>query len=181
MTVTLGEEVKPTMLVQSYLNDRARGKSWQWIADRYGKDPDEVYAAYMEFAEKNKTVNESEYRMLQLVRLEKMIDALWDTAINSKSLDHIKGMLPVLQEISKLLGLHKEKTSIEVRVIEERQVGLVTNYLDAVTETMKSRVLESVSNAKTRGVIEAQWDTWLADATERPMKAIESDVIIIEG
>lgn len=174
-------EIKPSMLVQMYIDDRTRGKSWHWIGDRYGKDPDEVYAEYMRFMDKNKTVNESEYRMLQLTRLEKMIDALWDTAINSKSLDHIKGMLPVLQEISKLLGLHKAKTVTEIRVIEDRQIGLVTGYLDAVTDTLLSRVLETVTSAKTRDKIEAEWDSWLADAAAQPLKAIESDVVILEN
>lgn len=171
------EEIKPSALVQMYIDERDRGKTWTQIAEKFDKDPDEVYRAWNEYMSTNRVVNEAEYRMLQLSRLERMIDALWELAIKQNSLDHIKALLPVLQEISKLLGLHKDKTTVEVRVIEEKQLNLVVAYLDAVTETVKGNVMKTITAKTTRQKIEEQWDKWVANAAESPLKEIESATV----
>lgn len=170
---------KPTGSMLEYLisEDRKRGLSWHDIGKQRDVDPDEAYRIYVQYREKDAGVNEAEYRMLQLERLEKMIDALWDLAVESKSIDHIKALLPVLQEISKLLGLNKQKAITEVRVIEQRQVHLVVDYIDAVTETVKRHVLELMPNNLLRDEIENGWDSWVAQASEKPLAQIESSVI----
>lgn len=173
----MSTDIQPSALVQMIIDARNRGWSWYRIAEKYDQDPDVVYAEYMKFMESNSTVNEAEYRMLQLNRLEKMLDALWDLGIKQGSLDHVKTMLPIIQEISKMLGLHKEKTITEIRVIEQRQVHLVVDYLDAVTDTLRQQIMETVTAKGAREKIDGKWDQWIADASERPLKAIESDSI----
>lgn len=172
----IGKAEKPTgtMLEILIAEDRARGLSWHKIGQKHEIDPDEAYRMYVAFRERDNTHNEAEYRMLQLERLEKMIDALWDLAIEQKSIDHVKALLPILQEISKLLGLNKQKAVTEIRVIEQKQVTLVMAYLDAVTETLQSKVLQTVTAKGARSAIEENWDVWVADAAERPLQQITS-------
>lgn len=166
----------PTLADKLLVELRDRGNSWEEISDRFKIPADEVYQRYMAYVSKN-AVSDSEYRKIQLDRLEKIIDALWDMAIAQKSLDHIETLLKVLEQTNKLLGLNKQKAITEINVIDARQQTLVINYLDAVTDTLKSKVINTVTAAKTRNEIEGKWDEWVAGAAADPLKAIETDRI----
>lgn len=172
--------IQPTALVQLYINERARGRSWQQIAEKYDKSPDEVYADYMAHMEKSRAYTESEYRMLQLTRLEKMIDALWELGVEGGSVEHISKMLPIVQEISKLLALHKPKVEAEIRIIEEKQLHLIVDYIDAVTDTVRTQVLETVTAKRTRQQIEEKWEEWVAEASRKPLQQLETATIEVK-
>lgn len=172
-------EVKPTMMVAQYLEKRERGWSWDKIAQHFSTDtrtvdPDQVFREVQDYLQRSKELSELEYRRMQLRRLEKLIDALWDLAVEHKDIDHIDTMLKVLKEISKMLGLYQQKTISEVRVVEEKQTTLIINYVDAVASTLMHRVLDVVTAKGARAKIEAQWDEWVADAAAEPLKQIES-------
>lgn len=172
--------IQPTALVQLYINERARGRSWQQIAEKYDKSPDEVYADYMAHMEKSRAYTESEYRMLQLTRLEKMIDALWELGVEGGSVEHVSKMLPIVQEISKLLALHKPKVEAEIRIIEEKQLHLIVDYIDAVTDTVRTQVLETVTAKRTRQQIEEKWEEWVAEASRKPLQSLETATIEVK-
>lgn len=172
-------EVKPTMMVAQYLDKRERGWSWDRIAEHFSTDtrqvdPDEVFREVQDYLQRSKELTELEYRRMQLSRLEKLIDALWDLAVEHGSLEHIDTMLKVLKEISKMLGLYQQKTVTEVRVVEEKQTTLIVNYVDAVSSTLMHRVLDTVTAKGARSKIEEQWDAWVAEASSEPLKQIES-------
>lgn len=169
--------IQPTALVQLYINERARGRSWQQIAEKFDKSPDEVYADYMAHMEKSRQYTESEYRMLQLTRLEKMIDALWELGIEGGSVEHIGKMLPIVQEISKLLALHKPKVEAEIRIVEEKQLHLIVDYIDAVTDTVRSRVMDTITAKRTKQLIDDNWEKWVAEASQQPLAQLESATI----
>lgn len=169
----------PTNTQKLIVEQRQRGKSFRDIAEMYSITPDQAYRLYTEYVEASHQMNEAEYRMLQLQRLEKLIDALWPIATdtNALSVDHVKVMLDVLKEVTKLLGLHKTKTEQILQVIDQRQITLVTSYVDIVSDTLKQQVLNTVTAKKARAEIEEKWDEWLAEASERPLEAMRSDVI----
>lgn len=170
------EVVEASALTKLIVQARERGKSFAQIAEDYDLTPEKAYADYMRFMEAQNTVNEHEYRLLQLRRLERLIDKCWEL-VEVGSVDHMKITLSVIKEISALLGLHKEKAQQIVQVIDQRQVTLVTNYVDAVSETLKAQVLQALppTTKKSRATIEAQWDSWVADASAEPLKTIEQD------
>lgn len=172
-------EVKPTMMVAQYLEKRERGWSWDKIAEHFSTDtrtvdPDQVFREVQDYLQRSKELSELEYRRMQLRRLEKMIDALWDLAIEHKDLDHLDTLLKVLKEISKTLGLYQQKTVTEIRVVEEKQTTLIVNYVDAVAATLMHRVLDTVTAKGARSKIEEQWDEWVAEASTEPLRQIES-------
>ncbi len=172
-------EVKPTMMVAQYMEKRDRGWSWDKIAEHFSTDtrevsPDEVFREVQDYLQRSKELSELEYRRMQLRRLEKMIDALWDLAIEHKDLDHLDTLLKVLKEISKMLGLYQQKTVTEIRVVEEKQTTLIVNYVDAVAATLMHRVLDTVTAKGARAKIESEWDEWVAEASTEPLRQIES-------
>lgn len=172
-------EVKPTMMVAQYLEKRERGWNWDRIAEHFSTptrtvDPDTVFREVQDYLQRSKELSELEYRRMQLRRLERLIDALWDLAVEHKDIEHIETMLKVLKEISKMLGLYQQKTISEVRVVEEKQTTLIVNYVDAVSETLLHRVMETVTAKGARTKIEAEWAEWVASASQEPLKQIES-------
>lgn len=169
----------PDMTTAMLAREKERGLGWQDIADKFNLDAGDVYTRVTEHWSKN-SLTDAEYRQQQLARLEKIVDALWDMAIEHKSLDHIGTMLPVLQEISKLLGLNKQKAITEIQVIDQRQQVLVINYLDAVTETIYNKVMSTITDDDERQAIAAGWDDWVASAAAEPMKMIETDKVRVD-
>jgi len=172
-------EVRPTMMVAQYLEKRERGWNWDRIAEHFSSptrtlDPDQVFREVQDYLQRSKELSELEYRRMQLRRLEKMIDALWDLGIEHGSIDHIDTLLKVLKEISKMLDLYKSKTETVIHVVEHRQTQLIVNYVDAVSETLLHRVLDTVTAKGARTKIEAEWDEWVASASQEPLKQIES-------
>lgn len=170
--------VKTSALTQMIVDRRKRGLSWARIAEDLDITPEKAYTDYMRFMESQNDVSEAEYRWLQLQRLEHLIDRCWDL-VEHGSLDHIDMVLKIVKEISKLLDLYKDKAQTVVQVIDNRQVHLVTAYVDAVSDTLKQRVLQTVTAKKAREAIESSWDSWLADASAEPLKMIETDKVTI--
>lgn len=164
---------KTSAVMQMVLDMRKQGKSWSAIAGTFGKDADEIYAEYQEFMSQRNVYSESEYRMVQLERLEAMVDALWD-GMQGGSPEHVQRMLPVIQEISKLLDMNKAKTKIEVSVVESKQVELIVNYVDAVTETIYNEVLSTVTAKRQRELIQDNWQDWVAQASAQPLRQLET-------
>lgn len=169
----------PTHTQQLIHEERLKGKSFRAISEKFSITPEEAYRIYNEYVESSQQLNEAEYRMLQLQRLEKMIDAVWGMATSETmaSIDHMKVMLDVLKEISKTLGLHKAKTEQTLQVIDQRQVHLVVNYVDMLSDTLKQNVLKTVTAKKAREQIEEKWDEWVAEASERPLEAMKKETI----
>ena len=170
----------PDMTTAMLAKEKERGRSWQEIADTFQLDAGEVYKRVTDYWASN-VMTDAEYRHQQLSRLEKIVDALWDMAIEHKSLDHIEVLIKTLEQTSKLLGLNKQKAITEIQVIDQRQQTLVINYLDAVTETLYQKVLSTVTDADERQAIASGWDDWVASAASEPMKMIESDTVKVDG
>jgi len=169
----------PDVTTVMLAREKERGSTWQEVADLFDMDPADVYTRVTDYWASNH-MTDAEYRHQQLRRLEKLVDALWD-GMEQGSIDHIATMLPVLQEISKLLGLNKQKAITEIQVIDQRQQTLVINYLDAVTETLYQKVLGTVTNDDERQEIASGWDDWVASAASEPMKMIETDKVRVDG
>lgn len=170
--------VKTSALTQMIVDRRKRGLSWARIAEDLDITPEKAYTDYMKFMESQNTVSEAEYRWLQLQRLEHLIDRCWDL-VEHGSLDHIDMVLKIVKEISKLLDLYKDKAQTVVQVIDNRQVHLVTSYVEAVSDTLRQQVLRAVTAKKAREAIEGNWEQWLADASAEPLKMIESDKVTV--
>lgn len=174
--MTEKEVVEASALTKMIVQARERGKSFIQIAEDYEITPEKAYADYMAFMESENEVNEYEYRLLQLRRLERLIDKCYEL-VEVGSVDHMKLTLSVIKEISALLGLHKEKAQQIVQVIDQRQVVLVTNYVQAVSDTLKAQVLRTVTAKKAREQLETEWDRWVAEASAEPLKEIEQDKV----
>lgn len=168
--------VEASALTKLIIEARERGRSFARIAEDYDLTPERAYSDYMHFMESQNEVNEYEYRLLQLRRLERLIDKCWEL-VEAGSVDHMKITLSVIKELSALLGLHKDKAQQIVQVIDNRQVHLVTNYVDAVAETLKQQTLKTITAKKAREQVEDQWDKWVAEASAEPLKTIEQDKV----
>src|SRR5690625_5646788 len=103
------------MIVQA----RERGKSFIQIAEDYEITPEKAYADYMAFMESENEVNEYEYRLLQLRRLERLIDKCYEL-VEVGSVDHTKLTFSVIKETSALLGRPHEKAQPMVQVTAQR-------------------------------------------------------------
>lgn len=78
---------------------------------------------------------DEEYRMLQLARLEKLINFMW-RQVEMGSADHAKIMLEGIDRISKLLDLDKQKVRIKVELVSHAQAAMITAVVQATISVL---------------------------------------------
>lgn len=125
----------------------------------------------------NMKIDPAEYRMLQLERLESLIDVLMSMAQmgNIKSAE-VLGKL--MEQINVLLGLNLEQTKIEIRIVTEQQMHVIYQILTGVTRDLLTSVQKTVTNQKQLAAIEESWDASIDASYELHSEAvIEGEVI----
>ena len=121
---------------QEVVRLRLRGTQPQAVADELGLTVEEVHTFFREFLERNYTdLGEVEMRLTQLARLESMVNMLWSTVEAGDQLSEGRqtaNMLKVIEEINKLLGLHRDPlrdAQVQLTKVQTELVHLVMTEL----------------------------------------------------
>lgn len=170
------------------VNMRVRGKDFGQIGDKLGMTAARAREKFLEYMhEAYADSDEVEMRFLQLKRLEKMIDFLWDQVSEGDALSEGKqtaNMIKVIEEINKLMGLHRDQLAEAQVKLTEAQTALVYEVLSGMRQTMLNRaledlrphtqVLEAAEAERIRSAIESNWASW-------HQSAVSEAVVLIEG
>lgn len=152
--------------VRSVCRHLLRGKSRDEVADIEGLSVQEVAdIEEMHFAS---IVPLSEQAMLmkQLGRLELLLDKAFEMTVDGfGNFNDVASTLAVIKEISELVGLKKTHLKAEVKVINERQVPIVVNYVNAVVNDLMGHVQPLLTKAGARQ-LEAHRGEWMVEATK---------------
>ena len=123
----------------------------------------------------NVRIDPNEYRMLQMDRLEGLIDVLMSMA-QMGNIKSAEVLLKALEQINVLLGLNLEQTKIEIRVVTEQQSNVVYEIVAEVTKNILGLVQRTVTDQKQLAAIEEVWDaevdTSFGDSAERIIAAV---------
>lgn len=74
----------------------------------------------------------SEYRALQVARLEDVINMCYDYA-RGGSEEHVKMLLLAIERLNKMFELESTKTQIEINLVTSQQSSLILAIMDAIT------------------------------------------------
>ena len=156
------------------VNMRVRGKDFSQIADKLGMTAARAREKFLEYMhEAYADSDEVELRFLQLKRMEKMIDFLWDQVAAGDALSEGKqtaNMIKVIEEINKLMGLHRDHlkdaqvklTEAQTAQVYEVMASMRTGLLDKVLEGVRpeTRMMEASQAERLRSVLESHWAGW---------------------
>lgn len=145
-----------TMLDETIMTMRQSGLSHRRIAAELGgamSEEDVIERLAMMYA-KMESVTTTEYRMLQVARLEGVINMCYALA-EQGSADHIDLLLKAIERLNKMFELETERSKIEVEIITDAQavmlLGVVTGVLeilmrdDRITNAIPDTELKSIT------------------------------------
>lgn len=174
---------------QEVVRLRLRGTQPQAVADELGLTVEEVHTFFREFLERNYTdLGEVEMRLTQLARLESMVNMLWSTVEAGDQLSEGRqtaNMLKVIEEINKLLGLHRDplrdaqvqltkvQTELVHLVMTELRTRMLTQVMQGVrgildAEDMSEQVTEAITIA-----VDSSWSEWFSSAYDVSIKTVK--------
>lgn len=137
---------------------RMRGKDYPEIERLYGIPAPRAEAMMKAFyANKANSIDPMEQRMLQLDRLEGLIDVLYSMA-EMGNIKSAEVLLKTLEQINTMLGLNLEQTKIEIKIVTEQQADVVYNIVQGVAAAILKTVQGTVTNQKQLAAVEEQWD-----------------------
>lgn len=169
---------------------RLRGVPAQSVADELDLDLATVQKFFREFLENNYSdLGEIEMRLTQLARLDAMVNMLWDTVRAGDQISEGRqtaNLIKIIEEINKLLGLHRDPLRDAQVQLTKAQTELVHLVFTELRSRMLSQVMQGV-----RGVIEAEelpdpvieavttavdssWSEWFSSAYDVSIKAVKS-------
>lgn len=155
---------------------RTKGKSYMEIERLYGISAaraEQIMRTY--FQSRAAQMDPNEERLLQLDRLNMLIEPLMDMA----ALGNIKSaevLIKNLEAISELLGLRMEQQRQEITIINQFQTNVIVDVVGNVGKQLLSLVQTHVKDEREFAEIEDKWDEAISGAYE-----IETTRVIEKG
>lgn len=165
----MGKKVGGLTLLQGMVLDMtAEGKSPRQIAETLGIEPAEAAKMAYDLLDREIVTDTEQRRKLQVYRLEKIVEALWQRTMANADKDDVRNLVEVLDKLNTLLALNKEADlELEARM-HQHQYAVYISALNALVAAFKAIAPNALPN-------DEAWAAWVADTleTSRNLLAIE--------
>lgn len=159
-----------------------RGRPRRQIANQLNMTEAEVFRIEEDYFASQEVLSEPAQLAKQMERLGIVLDKLWSIVVdNSYQLDAklVEQLLKTIDLTSDLAGLKKTRMEAEVRVIQERQVPIIINFIDRVQTQMEGHLAPLLTDDGRR-MLEAHRDEWLSEATVASVGELRGETTVIE-
>lgn len=157
-----------TLLEGMALDMLAEGKTARQIGETLGISPGEAAKMAYTLLDREIITDVEQRRKLQVYRLEKIIEALWQRVMKNADRDDVRNLTDVLEKLNILLGLNKEQ---DIAYEQRMHTYQLERYLDVLTRLMV-KFMELNPNLMTPD----QWQNWYSEnLTEAKVLMIEED------
>lgn len=158
-----------SMLQGMVLDMVAEGKSARQIAEVVGISPGDAAKMAYDLLDAEIITNPEQRRKLQVYRLEKMVEALWDRTMKGANKDDVKNLREILSDLNVLLALNKEQDQAMLLQMQAHQFHAYMGALGGLV--MAFRALAPTL------MTPEEWDKWsaqqLTNALEQMKRANE--------
>jgi hypothetical protein len=166
-------------LAQVMVDYASQGMTLAQIAAKVGMDVEAVHERMTSYLENQATsMSVVQMRMLQLNRLERVIQALWDQVMAGDLMTqgrNVKNMIETVREITELMDLKKDRLRDEQVRLTQAQTQLVTTAIDVIRIGMLEKIVEILPE-EFREAVEVMWNSafpaMAADAIARNKAAV---------
>lgn len=144
-----------TMMQGVVLDMVAEGKSPRAISEVLGITPSEAAKMAYDLLDSEIVTDTEQRRKLQVYRLEKIVEALWQRTMSGANKDDVKNLLEVLQQLNDLLALNKEQDAEMFTRMHSHQFQSYMMALVSLVNAFRALVPSLMTPD--------QWDAWTAD------------------
>lgn len=155
-----------TMLEGMALDMLAEGKTARQISELLGISPGEAAKLAYTLLDREIITDVEQRRKLQVYRLEKIIEALWQRVMKNADRDDVRNLTDVLEKLNILMGLNKEQ---DIKYEQRMHQYQLERYMDVIVKLLTT-FMTLAPNIKTP----EEWQAWTASQLE------EAKVLMIE-
>lgn len=148
----------------------AEGKSPRQISEVLGIQPHEAAKMAYDLLDREIVTDTEQRRKLQVYRLEKIVEALWQRTMKGADKDDVRNLIEVLDKLNVLLALNKEQDAELAARMHQHQFAA---YMAALMGLVKSFQLV-VREAANWG--EEQWAVFAAGEMESAQKQMMREI-----
>jgi len=136
----------------------ASGKTARQIAEAIGTTPTEAAKMAYDLLDSEISTDTDQRRKLQVYRLERMVDALWDRVMKNANKDDVKNLREILSDLNVLLALNKEQDASMTARMHTHQFAVYMSSLLGLIKVFQL-LAPTLMTAE-------QWSAWTADQLE---------------
>lgn len=127
-----------TLLEGTVLDMIAAGKTPRQIGQVLGISPAEASKMAYDLLDREIITDADQRRRLQVYRLEKIVDALWERTMKHAESDDVKNLVMVLQQLNELLALNKETDLELMEKMYEHQLAVYLHTINTLVEALRA-------------------------------------------
>lgn len=144
----------------------AGGKTPRQIAEVVGISPAEASRLAYDLLDSEIITDSEQRRNLQVYRLERLVDALWERVQKHADRDDVKNLLDIMKELNALLGLYKEANEELYDKMHAHQFAMYSQTLMFLLKAFKMLAPATFET-------DDQWTAWMAEALTSAEQKLE--------
>jgi hypothetical protein len=157
-------------LAQFLVDDKIRGKSYQEIALKHKLPVDEVIKIIRGVYTATTITDPYEYRALLQLRMEKIIDLMWN-GLENGNFKNGEVILKAIDQLTVLHDLNEKSMTIELKMITDSETLKVIETL----KTAYNIIFEKVNNLPLGEDAKKElmaWPEWVGEATTTAVESV---------
>lgn len=147
----------------------AEGKSPRAIGETLGIKPAEAAKMAYDLLDSEIVTDTEQRRKLQVYRLEKIVEALWQRTMQNAEKDDVRNLIDVLDKLNILLALNKEQDAEMMTRMHSHQLATYLSALMGLLAAFKAIAPDLMT--------EEQWASFAAERMEIAQSQMTLEVI----
>lgn len=147
----------------------AEGKTPRQIGEALGISAAEAARLSYNLLDREIVTDAEQRRKLQVYRLEKIVNALWERVMRNADRDDVKNLVLVLEQLNNLLALNKEQDEAMMTRMHQFQFAAYIQALKALIVAFKQLAPNALPD-------EAEWNTWIIEQVEESKRTLSLEM-----
>lgn len=166
----MGYDGETDVLAQMLVDEKIRGRSYLDIAQKHGLPVEEVITIVRGYYAATTIRDPQEHRALLQLRLERIIDKLWE-GLEAGSFKHGEAIIKAVTQLQDLHDLNEQHMTTAQNLIMDEDTDTILEVLKHATGALRDRVARMPLSKKAKEELTA-WPEWAAEATTNAVEEV---------
>ncbi len=144
----------------------AAGKTVREIAQATGLSPAEASKYAYDLLDSEVIKDTEQHRNLQLYRLERVLEALWERVQKHADRDDVQNMVKIIQELNTLMGLYKDANDELYERMHQHQFAVYMATLTSLINAFRMLAPDALPT-------DEEWAAWGAEQLVQAQARLE--------